>query len=148
MCIFVLNNSRKKLLNSITVICNYAYLTSVSSKPGSDGSIFATSDLFNLVFSASSTFDRAHRVSTAVEFKIHFYVTIILIYLVPVFKEKNVTCKHLWSAMFSPVMDSPLIAVAGSNGTRILDIRNNRSRFCLIMFFCCIICIRMYKNSK
>ena len=38
--------------------------------------------------------------------------------------------------MFSPVMDSSLIAVAGSHGARILDIRNiGANRFCS-MFFC------------
>lgn len=61
-------------------------------------------------------------------------------------KERHVSGKFLWSVMFSPVLNSPLFAVAGNNGTRILDMRNiNANRFFSMLFYNSY--IKMHKNS-
>ena len=114
---------RKKLLNSVEND-TMKNAISISLKPGSNGNVFATAD-----FSSGDLRIFDIRQSTSSECiiliqmtKPNCYYDKILIYFrsVPVFEEKHL---NLRSVMYSPV-DSSLIAVAGYNGTQILDIRN------------------------
>ena len=53
-------------------------------------------------------------------------------------EQKNLSDSCLWSVMFSPMLNSSLIAVAGANGTEILDIRyTSENKFCstYVVFF-------------
>ena len=124
-------------------------LSSISLQPGSDGNVFAMADLFNGVL---RIFDI--RRSTSGEMKQFYlncalnllcfflcfvFMTInnkcllnLIILTVPVVEVKKESSFHsLWSVMFSPV-NAFLIAMAGTEGTRILDIRNinANNRYC------------------
>ena len=116
---------RKKLLNTFSIDA-LKYVVSFSLKPGSDGNVFATANRDHVL----RVFDT--RRSTAGEYtNTNLFLDNSIkkkwwTFLYSVVEDTNlVDIVNLWSVMFSP-LNPWLIAVAGTNGTQILDIRNNR----------------------
>jgi len=104
-------------------------VSSISLKPDSDGNVIATTDfsyngalrIYDIRYSTSSNKCITNFEKVFLPLKSFRYCSIS----VPVVEENNLTGVYLASVMYSPA-DSSLIALAGNNGTRIIDTRTKR----------------------